>query len=322
MKSLTALFKSASDSITKFLNGEKHNSNFYIGIFSILILLWTIMYAIPSLFVALFNTLLGNVLLLLAIVVSGMKNRTMGVFLAVLFIIIYQFSHMTAVKEGFTWSKSTTVAYAEFLIKQNKLTRKQAQQQISQNNPQKWATEAEALSYIQNNGVWPWSGQFINALTATVKKSSPRINLTKLADDIKMMQRMYPQEQFTYIMATQNQNTLNQGIKGVIGYPPTDKLVCSNDGRMYHYNSKGSKVSKKPVNNADLPKLIPGFNFINSPCNPCDGLNGIYDCPYVINTDAGSNSTDPLNNIPAILQYVWKLGSYSNVIMPVNNTLK
>ena len=324
MKSLTTLFNSASDSITKFLNGEKHNSNLYIGIFSILVFLWTIMYAIPSLFVALFNTLLGNVLLLLAIIGSGMKNRTMGLFLAVLFIIIYQFSHMTAVKEGFAWSNSTTTAFINYKIKQfdGRITLKQAQENLLQTNHQKWATDAEALSYIQNNGVWPWSGQCINALIATVQKGSPNVNLNKLADEIKMIQRLYPQEQLTYMMAIQNQNTLNQGIKGVIGYPSTDKLVCSNDGHMYHYNSKGKKVSKKPVNNADLPNLIPGFNFINSPCNPCDGLNGIYDCPYVINTDAGSNNTDPINNIPAILQYVWKLGSYSNVITPVNNTLK
>ena len=74
---------------------NKKNINMIVGIFSLLIFAWIIMYAVPSLFVNLFNTNLGIAILCGIVILFGISNRNMGIGLALLFIILYQFSHMT-----------------------------------------------------------------------------------------------------------------------------------------------------------------------------------------------------------------------------------
>lgn len=71
--------------------------NFYlvVGILSILFGLWIIMYAVPSLFVNLFNTYLGIGILISIVILLGMFNKNVAIGMALLFIILYQFGHMT-----------------------------------------------------------------------------------------------------------------------------------------------------------------------------------------------------------------------------------
>ena len=70
------------------------NINIFVGLFSIIVVLWVVMYGIPGMFVSLFDTLLGNFILLAIVLASFMKSKTMGVMIAAVFIILYQFSHM------------------------------------------------------------------------------------------------------------------------------------------------------------------------------------------------------------------------------------
>jgi hypothetical protein len=74
---------------------SNNSLNFIVGILSILIVIWVITYGIPSLFFNLFDTLLGNMILLGIILLSFMNNKGFGIGLTVIFIIIYQFSHMS-----------------------------------------------------------------------------------------------------------------------------------------------------------------------------------------------------------------------------------
>ena len=53
-----------------FMN--KKNMNMAVGLLSLLVLLWLVMYFIPSIFVNLFDTTLGNFLLLVFVVLAGM----------------------------------------------------------------------------------------------------------------------------------------------------------------------------------------------------------------------------------------------------------
>lgn len=73
---------------------SKKNINLVVGLISLLLVLWLIMYAIPGLFVNLFDTLLGKSILLGCILLAFMNNRNMGIGLAIILIILYQFSHM------------------------------------------------------------------------------------------------------------------------------------------------------------------------------------------------------------------------------------
>ena len=70
------------------------NLNIVVGTISLLVVLWVVMYAIPGLFVSLFDTLLGNMILLGIVLVSFMKSKKMGIALTAIFIIMYQFSHL------------------------------------------------------------------------------------------------------------------------------------------------------------------------------------------------------------------------------------
>jgi hypothetical protein len=77
---------------------SKKNVYLVVGLVSILIVLWTIMYAVPSLFVGLFSTFLGNMILLGLILLIAMFNKTIAIGISILFVILYQFAHMTASK--------------------------------------------------------------------------------------------------------------------------------------------------------------------------------------------------------------------------------
>ncbi len=74
---------------------SRKNINLVVGLLSLLILLWLVMFAIPSLFVNLFDTNLGNLILLAFIILAGMYNVTLAVGLGIVFMILYRFSHMS-----------------------------------------------------------------------------------------------------------------------------------------------------------------------------------------------------------------------------------
>ncbi len=74
---------------------NKKNMNMFVGLLSLLILLWLVMYFIPSIFVNLFDTTLGNFLLLVFVVMAGMRDMTMGVGLAIVLLVLYRFSRMS-----------------------------------------------------------------------------------------------------------------------------------------------------------------------------------------------------------------------------------
>ena len=69
--------------------------NLIVGLFSLLLALWLVMFAVPELFVNLFDTPLGNLILIVFIVLAGMHNMVMGFGLAVVFVILFRFSHMS-----------------------------------------------------------------------------------------------------------------------------------------------------------------------------------------------------------------------------------
>jgi hypothetical protein len=73
---------------------SKKNVNLVVGLLSLLVVLWLIMFAIPSLFYNLFDTGLGNLILIVFLFLAGMYDLVLAVGLAIIFIILYQFSHM------------------------------------------------------------------------------------------------------------------------------------------------------------------------------------------------------------------------------------
>jgi hypothetical protein len=74
---------------------DEKNRNLLVGLFSLLVVLWLVMFAVPDLFINLFDTALGNLILIGFIILAGMNNMLMGLGLAVIFVILFRLSHMS-----------------------------------------------------------------------------------------------------------------------------------------------------------------------------------------------------------------------------------
>lgn len=74
---------------------SRKNLNLVVGLITLLVILWIVMFAVPGLFVNLFDTGLGNIILIAFIFLAGMYNINLAVGLAIVFIILWRFSHMS-----------------------------------------------------------------------------------------------------------------------------------------------------------------------------------------------------------------------------------
>jgi len=70
------------------------NIQMLIGLISVFIALWLLIYIIPSIFVSLFETLLGNLVLIGLTILALYFNPPAGVGMGVVFILLYRFAHL------------------------------------------------------------------------------------------------------------------------------------------------------------------------------------------------------------------------------------
>jgi hypothetical protein len=75
---------------------SKKHMNLLAGLFTMFVVLWFVMFAVPNLFVYLFDTFLGNFILFAFIVMAAMYNVKMALGLAAIFVILFRFSYMSA----------------------------------------------------------------------------------------------------------------------------------------------------------------------------------------------------------------------------------
>ena len=75
---------------------SRKNINLIVGLITLLLFLWIVLFAIPSLFVNLFDTFLGNLILILFILFATIYDKNLGIGLAVVFIILWRFSHISS----------------------------------------------------------------------------------------------------------------------------------------------------------------------------------------------------------------------------------
>jgi hypothetical protein len=75
---------------------SRKNINLIVGLIALLIFLWIVLFAIPGLFINLFDTFLGNLILILLIIFATIYDKNLGIGLAVVFIILWRFSHMSS----------------------------------------------------------------------------------------------------------------------------------------------------------------------------------------------------------------------------------
>lgn len=170
---------------------NEDNKTMLIGLLSILIILWIILYIIPEFLISLFNTILGNLILLLSLILVSSQDIKFGIALAIILVILYRFSHL---KEGFTWSEESGKQFIEL---QNSINPhvvfdiKEIKKQASQ----------EEVDYFLKNARWPWSKGVEDLYKELLDKNTyVRLNPEDAVNDVKTR---YNQSIITQILSDQ-----------------------------------------------------------------------------------------------------------------------
>ena len=316
--------------IQNLINND--NKTKLIGLLTILILLWIVFYFIPEIFDSLLNTILGNLILLTITALTLMTNFKYGIILSLFLIVMYRFSQLSKIKETFTWSKEST---QDFLLIQNSINPHkvfdvnmiQASQQASQ----------QELDFFNKNGIWPWSQKTIELYEDSVN-SNPYIR-TFSGDAVNYARTIYNEAAILRIISYQTKEgqfllngilikdpsgNVNEDLPSGFGDFPyksglldnrrDDIIKCNMNkdnnatleritytGKGGIYGEQTSKVT--PVDYNELENIIPGFKFLNGPCNPCGAINESpdYSCPFQLKV----KNKSPF--ISDVWQYLWNI---------------
>ena len=158
------------------MNGKKSLITYYkdifykyqnqiIGLLTFFVSLWLIFYAIPSIFLSLFHTFLGNIILFITVLLVGISYSVYyGLILAIILIILFQISHPLKLKESFWTPESTNT----FLKIQNTINRNK---NFDVSVLEKQASQKE-VDYFNKHGMWPWSKRTKDWFIAATNKNT------------------------------------------------------------------------------------------------------------------------------------------------------
>ena len=202
------------------------------------------------------------------------------IFILVSVVICQMYLNKSLFKEAFTWTMKDKKLFENY----NKLNLPKTQFDLTM--LQKQASSKE-LHFLLKNGYWPWTKETQNIFLeelgrSQLIKSDPNISLN-------YYQKRYNENAIKQLLRwnTNEGDFLLRGIKN-----PDGKLYrCEekDDGSSSIFKSwidgynfwNGFPYSKKEeVDFYNLPDEIPGFSFINEPCNPCDNLDYGNKCAF------------------------------------------
>ena len=312
------------------------NKNLIIGLVTVLVLIWGLVYAIPDFINSLFHTFLGNLILILITVLISMNNIIYGISTGIIFFILYRVTITSSVKEGFSWTQKSI---DEFISLQQSINPNaifdvdRIQEQASQ----------EEVDYFLKNGMWPWSKEVIELYKNAV--SNNNYIRTNLGDSVLEARKIYNEYIILEILSWQekegqflvtgvtvsyekNEDKDRDGL-GTYAYnselvtdetnPKASVIKCDTDFeinadtnqnialKQYQYIKDGSifgehqeKITDVDYNN--LEKLVPGFKFLKDPCNPCLALNdpANYSCPFKLDIKDTEEGVSP------VWSYLWR----------------
>lgn len=321
------------------------NRTILLGVLTILILFWIILYLIPDLIISLFNTGLGNIILIIITILVGINNYKHGLILAIIFTVLYRFSHLSNINVN----SNINNLKENFELQENKI-RQFIQIQHTINPHIIFDTEKlkeqvteEDIDYFLKNGRWNWSPE-VKKLYIEAENTNPYIR-TWPKDSINYAIKIYNQRAILQIISLQTKegqfltsgitiqgdtNSLedlpsgwgNYGYKSGLITPMKDIIKCKIDAygnnstvERIHYTGKGGIMGEQTkritsVNYEELPEIIPDFKFINGPCNPCVAVNSQpdYTCPFELNIDPSKcNTTTASLGISDVWKYIWGL---------------
>ena len=127
---------------------------------------------------------------------------------------------------------------------------------------QQQVTPQEVEEYLKT-GYWNWD-ETLKKLYLDKVQSSTLVNLVPEQSLIYAM-KMYNPEAVKQLLSW----NYKEGEFLLYGAKDVNKSIvkCSTDDNSYLIDSSNNRI-----NDGDIPNRIPGFSFINEPCNPCVGL--------------------------------------------------
>lgn len=308
-----------------------NNKTKLIGLLTILIGLWLIIYFIPELLDSLLNTFLGNIILLLTAILISTRNYKYGILIAIIFLIFKRYSYVSSHKEGFTWTDKST---DDFLKIQNSINHNII---FDTETIQQWQASQEEVDYFNEHGIWPWTKETIKLYEEAYEKNPYIRNVAK--DGTNYARTIYNQAAILQILAMQQKEGqfLLNGIlvndpsaqeeveedsgsgsygynSGLINQSETKDIIrCKNDNsgleRISYANNGPSIYGERPkiitdIDSNQLESIIPGFTFLNDkPCNPCMALNQPpdYSCPFSLKLKEQNSK------VSKVWKYLWNL---------------
>ena len=329
--------------VKNILNDE--NKTKVIGLLTILVGLWLVLYFIPEVFVSLFNTLLGNLILVVTTLLVYMNNRIYGLIFSAIILIIFRFSRLSKesfsinINGNFNIDDKQPSQPSQHELEQNFL---QIQNTINRNkifdmDIIKSQASQEELKYFNSNGQWPWSQDVINLFEEAVSRNPYIRTVPKQATNYA--RTVYNQTAILRILSYQTKEGefLLNGVlvkdpsgnkieelpngfgnfpyeSGLLGNRVDDIIKCNINNEnnptleRIRYTGKGGVFGEQtekvtPVDYNYLESIIPGFTFLNKPCNPCGALASKpdYSCAYRLKVKGKT----PF--ISSVWQYLWNV---------------
>ena len=243
------------------------------------------------------------------------------VFIGLIVFSILFFNMVTKTKktfEGFTqntsgerWSQDLIQRFLEF-----QKTVNDNNYQFDMEMIQQQATPEEA-EYLLKHNKWPWSDELKYLYMEQIWKS-PMIKINP-GISLEQAMKIYNQNVMKQLLAwntKEGEFIIYGGNIGVTAGMPeniANTIKCGYNKKKNRfqiektvykdYNTwNGYKnVEKKYIENADIPKEMPGFSFVRKPCNPCEPLNTSKNsCAFSLNVKGD-------NNISQIWKELWNL---------------
>jgi hypothetical protein len=268
------------------------DSNFIIGLISILTILWSLFYAIPSLIKTLLHSFIGILITFLTSLLILKYNYNYGILFIIIAFILYQISN---VKEGFSWTEKSI---NDFLLLQNTINRGRFFDigKIQENASQ------EEVDYYLETEKWPWSDETKKLYMDASSKNSYVRNYKER--DLDRARGIYNEFNILKILSWQEKegqflmngvvvSDKDQSRNGLGSYPYKYNMIKlkdrkSADAVLYKCNTKSEMEEEKDgktriiTNYSELEEKIPNFKFVKGPCNPCVALNAEpdYSCPF------------------------------------------
>jgi hypothetical protein len=323
---------SLSQKFKAFANDE--NKTMLIGLLTILVFLWLVIYLIPSFFVSLFDTFLGRIILVFIVILVSLNNYRYGLMLALILIIFTRFVDIVRINASTNGKENFEVlsklAALDFLHIQHTINPKII---FDMEIIKKQASKLE-IDYFLKNGMWPWSQDVINLYTEAINRN--KFIRTYSGDSVNYARKIYNQNAILQLLSLETKEgsflisgvQINGGPKndledlpsgyGDFGYQsglkkhmnPVIKCNIDDNGNASLEKTEytgvggifGEQTSKKsPVDYNNLESEIPGFKFLNSPCDPCKALNSTadYSCPYSLDVKGGRSG------VSSVWNYLW-----------------